>query len=140
MLCLVTENDTTFNLKAKADIPIGHKVALADIKKGDTIWKYGEDIGRAIANIKKGDHLHVHNVKTKRWCGVRDGKGKQEGLQGYLRGDRKEVEKGCERDGSQTGQGQCIGEEDQSVGDRQVVRPWQGCIREEPECESRCKR
>ena len=67
MLCLVTENDTTFNLKAKADIPIGHKVALADIKKGDTIWKYGEDIGRAIANIKKGDHLHVHNVKTKRW-------------------------------------------------------------------------
>ncbi len=66
-LCLVTENDTTFNLKAKADIPIGHKVALADIKKGDTIWKYGEDIGRAIANIKKGDHLHVHNVKTKRW-------------------------------------------------------------------------
>lgn len=67
MLCLITETDTTFNLKAKADIPIGHKVALRDVKKGDTIWKYGEDIGRAVANIKKGEHLHVHNVKTKRW-------------------------------------------------------------------------
>jgi len=67
MLCLITETDTTFRLKAKADIPIGHKVALRDIKSGDTIWKYGEDIGRAVANIKKGEHLHVHNVKTKRW-------------------------------------------------------------------------
>lgn len=67
MLCLVTHDDTTFNLTSKADIPIGHKVALADIKKGDTIWKYGEDIGIAKAAIGKGEHLHVHNVKTKRW-------------------------------------------------------------------------
>lgn len=67
MLCLVTENDTTFRLTAKMDIPIGHKVALADLKSGDTIWKYGEDIGKAVAAIGKGEHLHVHNVKTKRW-------------------------------------------------------------------------
>lgn len=67
MLCLVTENDTTFTLKAKGDIPIGHKVALVDIGPGDTIVKYGEDIGRAVAPIRKGEHLHVHNVKTKRW-------------------------------------------------------------------------
>jgi (2R)-sulfolactate sulfo-lyase subunit alpha len=67
MLCLVTENDRTFTLEAGMDIPIGHKVALAAIKAGDTIWKYGEDIGRAVADIPKGDHVHVHNVKTKRW-------------------------------------------------------------------------
>ena len=67
MLCLITENDTTFNLQAKVAIPIGHKVALADVNAGDTIFKYGEDIGRAVTNIKKGEHLHVHNVKTKRW-------------------------------------------------------------------------
>ena len=67
MLCLITENDTTFSLKALQDIPIGHKVALKDIASGETIIKYGEDIGRAIAPIKKGAHLHVHNVKTKRW-------------------------------------------------------------------------
>ena len=67
MLCLITETDTTFTLKAGADIPIGHKVALNDIKAGDTIWKYGEDIGRAIAPVARGSHVHVHNVKTKRW-------------------------------------------------------------------------
>ncbi len=67
MLCLITGNDTTFRLKAKHDIPIGHKVALADIRNGDTVFKYGEDIGRAIAAIRKGEHVHVHNVKTKRW-------------------------------------------------------------------------
>ncbi|CAH1650678.1 MAG: UxaA family hydrolase [Chelatococcus sp.] len=67
MLCLITENDTTFTLTAAHDVPIGHKVALKDIRAGDTILKYGEDIGKAIANIGKGEHLHVHNVKTKRW-------------------------------------------------------------------------
>ena len=67
MLCLVTENDTTFRLAAKHDIPIGHKVALKDIKAGETIIKYGEDIGIAKADIGKGEHLHVHNAKTKRW-------------------------------------------------------------------------
>lgn len=67
MLCLITENDTTFRLTAKMDIPIGHKVALNDIAAGDTIWKYGEDVGIAKAAIGKGEHLHVHNAKTKRW-------------------------------------------------------------------------
>ena len=67
MLCLVTQSDTTFHLRAMQDIPIGHKVALKSIKSGDTIIKYGEDIGKAIADIGPGEHLHVHNVKTKRW-------------------------------------------------------------------------
>ena len=67
MLCVVTHDNSDFHLTAKMDIPIGHKVALQDIKKGDTIWKYGQDIGRAVADIGKGEHVHVHNVKTKRW-------------------------------------------------------------------------
>ena len=47
MLCVVTHDDSSFRLKSSMDVPIGHKVALAD--------------------IKKGEHVHVHNVKTKRW-------------------------------------------------------------------------
>jgi len=53
--------------KALKDIPLGHKIALRDFKPGDTVIKYGEDIGKVVANIKKGEHVHVHNVKTKRW-------------------------------------------------------------------------
>lgn len=67
MLCVVTHDNSDFKLKALQDIPIGHKVALRDIKSGDTIWKYGQDIGKAVAAIKKGHHVHTHNVKTKRW-------------------------------------------------------------------------
>lgn len=67
MLGVVTHDNSDFRLKSKMDIPIGHKVALKDIKKGETIWKYGQDIGKAVADIAKGEHLHVHNVKTKRW-------------------------------------------------------------------------
>jgi (2R)-sulfolactate sulfo-lyase subunit alpha len=67
MLCVITADDSDFSLTARHDVPIGHKVALKDLSEGDTIVKYGEDIGRAVAAIATGDHVHVHNIKTKRW-------------------------------------------------------------------------
>ena len=67
MLCVVTADNSSFNMKTKMDVPVGHKIALVDIKKGDTVIKYGEDIGKAVADIAKGEHVHVHNLKTKRW-------------------------------------------------------------------------
>ena len=42
----------------------GHKYALRDIKQGENIIKYGNPIGHAVADIKKGEHVHSHNVKT----------------------------------------------------------------------------
>ena len=42
----------------------GHKYALRDIVKGENIIKYGNPIGHATADIKKGEHVHTHNVKT----------------------------------------------------------------------------
>jgi (2R)-sulfolactate sulfo-lyase subunit alpha len=67
MTAVITADNSAFRLKAAMDVPIGHKVALADIKKGDTVWKYGQDIGKAVADIKQGEHVHTHNLKTKRW-------------------------------------------------------------------------
>jgi len=63
----IMDQDKMMKFDAKSDIPIGHKLAIRAIAKGDTIMKYGVDIGRAIADIEPGAHLHVHNVKTKRW-------------------------------------------------------------------------
>jgi (2R)-sulfolactate sulfo-lyase subunit alpha len=63
----VMETYETVKLKALDAIPLGHKIALLDIKAGDTILKYGHDVGRAVADVGKGRHVHVHNVKTKRW-------------------------------------------------------------------------
>ena len=67
MLCVVTHDNSDFRLTCGHDVPIGHKVALADIKSGDTVWKYGQDVGKAVADIAKGGHVHTHNMKTKRW-------------------------------------------------------------------------
>ena len=52
---------------ARQAVPIGHKVALRDLKEGDTVIKYGQDIGRIVADVGQGEHVHVHNLKTKRW-------------------------------------------------------------------------
>lgn len=67
MLAVITADNSSFRMQSKMDVPIGHKIALTDIRKGDTIWKYGQDIGVAAANIAKGEHVHVQNLKTKRW-------------------------------------------------------------------------
>ena len=61
------ETDETIRVKAIDAVPLGHKVALKDIAEGETVLKYGADIGVAKATIKKGGHAHVHNMKTKRW-------------------------------------------------------------------------
>ena len=63
----VMEDDSTITVTAINDIPIGHKVATSSIKSGDTIIKYGFDIGKAVSDINVGEHAHVHNIKTKRW-------------------------------------------------------------------------
>tara|TARA_B100000900_G_scaffold414237_1_gene440343 strand:+ start:1021 stop:2520 length:1500 start_codon:yes stop_codon:yes gene_type:complete len=49
--------------KTQNDIPFGHKISLTDISKGDLIYKYGQIIGIASEEIKRGSHVHTHNLK-----------------------------------------------------------------------------
>ena len=65
--CWIMENDKSISIKPINNIPLGHKIALVDLNEGDTILKYGYDIGKVVKSIKKGEHVHVHNVKTKKW-------------------------------------------------------------------------
>ncbi len=46
------------------DIPMGHKVALCDIRAGEQVIKYGFPIGKATRDIRRGEHVHTHNLKT----------------------------------------------------------------------------
>lgn len=66
-LVVVTENDSSFTVRVEGDIPIGHKIALVDLSPGDTVLKYGQDVGQMTGPAPKGRHVHVHNMKTKRW-------------------------------------------------------------------------
>ena len=63
----IMDEDRMIDVQALQDIPIGHKVALKDMAVGDTVWKYGIDMGKVVAAIQTGQHAHVHNIKTKRW-------------------------------------------------------------------------
>lgn len=63
----IMDEDRMVNVQAKQDIPIGHKVALRDMAVGDTVWKYGIDMGKVVKPVQTGQHAHVHNIKTKRW-------------------------------------------------------------------------
>lgn len=51
------------------DVPYGHKIALRDIAKGEPIMKYGESIGAASHDIRKGDYVHIHNMDAMRGRG-----------------------------------------------------------------------
>lgn len=48
----------------EVNIEDGHKYARTDIKAGEHIIKYGQSIGHALCDIKKGEHVHTHNIKT----------------------------------------------------------------------------
>lgn len=49
---------------ALEDIKLGHKLAVKDIEEGEKVIKYGLPIGKASKSIKKGEWVHVHNMKT----------------------------------------------------------------------------
>ena len=59
---VVTVDGETFTVFS--DIPAGHKVALSDIKKDESVIKYGYPIGAAKEDIKKGSHVHAFNIHT----------------------------------------------------------------------------
>jgi len=64
---LYMDSQEDLTVKALDDIPLGHKIALIDLAVDGSVTKYGEDIGRVVAPIQKGNHVHIHNLKTKRW-------------------------------------------------------------------------
>lgn len=64
----------TREIAISESIPYGHKLAIRDIAKGELIIKYGEEIGIAVAEIKEGDYVHVHNLESMRGRGDWEGK------------------------------------------------------------------
>ena len=69
MVVPVTVMGEEFQIKVFADIPYGHKIAIKPIKAGETVVKYGLSIGRAIADIAVGEHVHIHNIEPLRGRG-----------------------------------------------------------------------
>ncbi len=45
-------------------VELGHKVAVRALAGGDKIVKYGVPIGSAVRDIRPGEHVHLHNMKS----------------------------------------------------------------------------
>ncbi|WP_077210665.1 UxaA family hydrolase [Bacillus dakarensis] len=63
---LVKAGKVEKEIHMKNKIDFGHKFAVIDIQKGEDIKKYGEVIGVATKGILAGEHVHVHNIESKR--------------------------------------------------------------------------
>lgn len=63
----LTTNDS-LSARAEEMIPLGHKIALKNFAVGDSVTKYGCEIGTIVAPVKAGYHVHIQNLKTKRWA------------------------------------------------------------------------
>lgn len=64
---IITDNDLRIEIELISDIPLGHKVALKPVAQGEKIIIYGWSCGFASQPIARGEHVHVHNMKSARW-------------------------------------------------------------------------
>lgn len=56
-----------YTVQLLVSVPLGHKFAMIDHKKGDDVIKYGVRVGVTTADIKVGESVHVHNMGSARW-------------------------------------------------------------------------
>ncbi len=61
------EGKAVGTVKLRDNVPLGHKVAMRDLAKDKPVLKYGRPVGKAVKEIARGAHVHVHNLVTLRW-------------------------------------------------------------------------
>ncbi len=62
------EGENVKSIKLVTDVPLGHKVAMADLAVDKHVIEYGRAIGYVSAAIVAGEHVHIHNIKSLRWA------------------------------------------------------------------------
>lgn len=67
--CTVEGQRETEQIELRDDLPANHKLARRDIERGEAIIKYGLSIGKASRAIRRGEHVHVHNIESNRGRG-----------------------------------------------------------------------
>jgi (2R)-sulfolactate sulfo-lyase subunit alpha len=55
------------SVEVLSEVPLGHKVALDDLGPGQPVIEYGERIGLTTQAVRKGEHVHVHNLRSAKW-------------------------------------------------------------------------
>ncbi len=61
------DSERSIDLDVIESVPLGHKVALSDLDSGVELIEYSVPVGRTRQPIRKGELVHVHNLKSRRW-------------------------------------------------------------------------
>jgi len=61
------DDDSTIDVEAREAVPLGHKIAIADLGCGAEVLEYGAMIGKATAPFRPGTYVHTHNLRSARW-------------------------------------------------------------------------
>ncbi len=61
------DDDSTVEIEARGDVPLGHKIAVEGREAGGDVTEYGVRIGLATDGFERGDYVHTHNLKSARW-------------------------------------------------------------------------
>jgi (2R)-sulfolactate sulfo-lyase subunit alpha len=67
VLGVYLDDESTVEIAARGDVPLGHKVAVRATGEDPAVIEYGVQIGVATAPIEVGDYVHTHNLKSARW-------------------------------------------------------------------------
>jgi len=60
---LVEAGPRLLEITLVSDVPMAHKFALTDLGTGQRVVKYGQPIGRTVAAVARGGHVHAHNLE-----------------------------------------------------------------------------
>ena len=61
------DDESTVEVAAHDDVPLGHKIAVGELAEADQVLEYGIPIGLTTAPVAVGDYVHTHNIKSARW-------------------------------------------------------------------------
>jgi (2R)-sulfolactate sulfo-lyase subunit alpha len=61
------DSDRQVDVDVLEEVPLGHKVALADLGTGEEVIEYRVRVGLARQPIRSGELVHVHNLRSARW-------------------------------------------------------------------------
>jgi (2R)-sulfolactate sulfo-lyase subunit alpha len=61
------DDDSTIEIHANDAVPLGHKIAIADVVGDEPVIEYGIPIGTSVKGFSTGAYVHTHNLKSARW-------------------------------------------------------------------------
>lgn len=61
------DDDSKVEVTSRGEVPLGHKIAVAELPQGGDVIEYGVRIGTAPSGFAVGEYVHTHNIKSARW-------------------------------------------------------------------------